>query len=196
MPVGPMHSSCFLLKQTYTTLQRQNIHWNVYFQFVLYFVLPVFITFSLFTGTCEECLSHASETLFGSFLILSNFLPFCFVYCTVGDYEIRCKGEDFLMVRNMDLTCRGKTKQACYTRSKCLGYSIILKPALRHFLFCALHQACLLFTLDFRLYCSLLFMSSLALGQKHLLNVMHATGTKHSSLTASFRAVSRCSQAL
>ncbi|XP_063047767.1 uncharacterized protein wu:fj16a03 [Engraulis encrasicolus] len=46
-----------------------------------------------------------------AFFILLLLLPLC-----LGDYEIRCKGEDFLMVRNMDLTCRGKTKQACYTR--------------------------------------------------------------------------------
>ncbi|TNM99393.1 uncharacterized protein wu:fj16a03 [Takifugu flavidus] len=36
--------------------------------------------------------------------------------CSAAKFRIRCQGEDFLMVRDMQLDCRSDTKQACYTR--------------------------------------------------------------------------------
>ncbi|CAG05132.1 unnamed protein product [Tetraodon nigroviridis] len=45
-------------------------------------------------------------------LLLLVLLPLC----SAADHEIRCYGEDFLMVRNLQLDCRSEVKQACYTR--------------------------------------------------------------------------------
>ncbi|KAG7280322.1 hypothetical protein CRUP_026863 [Coryphaenoides rupestris] len=44
-------------------------------------------------------------------LLLLVLLPLC-----LADFEIKCYGEDFLMVRNQVLYCSGSTQQACYTR--------------------------------------------------------------------------------
>ncbi|KAF7647322.1 hypothetical protein LDENG_00174280 [Lucifuga dentata] len=35
--------------------------------------------------------------------------------CTVQQHFIECYGEDFLMVNNQKLQCRGRVEQACYT---------------------------------------------------------------------------------
>ncbi|KAI5606902.1 hypothetical protein C0J50_7456 [Silurus asotus] len=46
--------------------------------------------------------------------LLFLLLPLCL---TTAQFEIKCYGEDFLMVRNMVLHCSSKVQQACYTRS-------------------------------------------------------------------------------
>ncbi|XP_041920966.1 uncharacterized protein wu:fj16a03 [Alosa sapidissima] len=60
-------------------------------------------TFSL------QLLTHTDNMK--AYLLLLILLPLC-----MADFQIRCKGEDFLMVRDMVLQCSGKTKQVCYTR--------------------------------------------------------------------------------
>lgn len=40
------------------------------------------------------------------------------VCVAAADYKIRCYGEDFLMVQNLQLDCSSEVKQACYTRGE------------------------------------------------------------------------------
>lgn len=40
------------------------------------------------------------------------------VCVAAGDFKIRCYGEDFFMVRDMQLDCSSEVKQACYTRGE------------------------------------------------------------------------------
>lgn len=40
------------------------------------------------------------------------------VCVAAAKFQIRCQGEDYLLVRDMELDCRSDTKQACYTRGE------------------------------------------------------------------------------